>query len=263
MKRTTFVIVFALFFSVLANAQLGRRINVDRALNAVSQGVQSLTITDAQVIEYTNEYMVWMDANNPLCKITDTDAGKQAVAERLANIVSVIPQELINRYNLDIQAYYVVDVNAFATANGAIRMFAGLMELMTDDEILAVVGHEIGHIVNNDSKDAFVRALRVSALREAAASVGGAVGQLSDSQLGELSEALANSQYSQAQEFEADAYGYEMMKQLGRDPNGMASALGVLLKLQEEAGASGNSRFASLFSSHPDLAKRIETLNAR
>ncbi|MDR0332114.1 MAG: M48 family metalloprotease [Dysgonamonadaceae bacterium] len=263
MKRITFLIAFALFFSVLANAQLGRRINVDRALNAVSQGVQSLTITDAQVIEYTNEYMVWMDANNPLVKTTDSDAGKQAVAERLANIVSVIPQELIDRYNLDIQAYYVVDVNAFAAANGAIRMFAGLMELMTDDEILAVVGHEIGHIANNDSKDAFVRALRVSALREAAGSVSGTVSRLSDSQLGELSAALANSQYSQAQEFEADAYGFELLKQLGKDPGAMASALGVLLKLQEEAGASGNSRFASLFSSHPDLARRIETLNAR
>jgi putative metalloprotease len=263
MKKITYVIIFALLSTVAANAQQGRRINVDRAINAVAQGVQSFTITDAQVIEYTNEYMEWMDANNPLCKTTDSDAGKKAVAERLAKIVSVIPESLIKMYNLNIQAYYVVDVNAFACANGDIRMFAGLMELLTDDEILAVIGHEIGHIVNTDSKDAFVRALRVSALREATGSVHGTVGRLSDSQLGELGEALANSQYSQTQEFAADAYGFDFLKQLGKDPANMASALSVLLKLQEEAGSSANSKYAKLFSSHPDLAIRIERLNAK
>ena len=234
-----------------------------RVVNAVSQGVKSFTITDAQVIEYTDEYVQWSDANNPLCKTTDDDKGKRAVAERLAAIVSVIPADLVAAHNLDIQAYYVADVNAFACANGAIRVFAGLMDLMTDDEILAVIGHEIGHIVNNDSKDAFIMALRVSALREAAGAVSGTVSRLSDSQLGELGEALANSQYSQTQEFEADAYGFGLLKQLGKDPGNMASALGVLLELQEEAGSPANSRYAKLFSSHPDLEIRIGTLNGK
>jgi len=262
MRKFAFLIIFALSFGILANAQ-NRRINIDRVTNAVSQGVQSFTITDAQITEYANEYMQWMDRNNPLCKITDRDAGKRAVAERLAKIVSVIPTDLIQKYNLDIQAYFVVDVNAFAAPNGAIRVFAGLMELLTDDEILAVIGHEIGHIANNDSKDAFVRALRVSALREAAGSVSGTVSRLSDSQLGDLAESLANSRYSQAQEFEADAYGFNFLKKLEKNPNSMASALNVLLELQKEAGSPANSRYAQLFSSHPDLSARIDALNGK
>ena len=263
MKKVVFTVVLTLLCNVLASAQFGK-IKLDKATDAVSKGVKSLTITDAEVIEYANEYMKWTDENNPVCKTTDKDAGKKAVANRLAKIVSIIPEDLVKSLNLNILSYYVVDVNAFACANGDIRVFAALMDLMTDDEILAVIGHEMGHVANKDSKDAFVAALRVSALKDAAGAVGGKTVQaLNDSQLGGLAEALANSQYSQKQENEADAYGYEFLKKCGKDPANMASALGVLLKLQEEAGSPENSKFQKLFSSHPDLKKRIETLNKK
>lgn len=246
-----------------ANAQFGK-IKVDKAVNAAVKGAKSFTITDAEVIEYTNEYMNWMDTHNPLCKVTDQDAGKRAVAERLAGITANVPQELIKELNLDIQPYYVIDVNAFACANGDIRVFAALMDLMTDDQILAIIGHEIGHVVNKDSKDAFVAALRMSALKETAGAVGGnTVTALTDSQLGDLAESLGNAQFSQKQESAADDYGYEFMKKCGKDPASMASALGVLLQLQEEAGNAQNSKFDKLFSSHPDLKKRIERLNKK
>ncbi len=35
------------------------------------------------------------------------------------------------------------DVNAFAMANGCIRVYSGLMDMMTDNEVEAVIGHEI------------------------------------------------------------------------------------------------------------------------
>jgi len=248
-------------YSAGMNAQFGK-IKVDKAINAATKGVKSFLVSDAEIIEYTNEYMRWMDANNQVCKTTDADPGMKAAADRLAKIASVIPVNLVKSLNLNILSYYVVDVNAFACANGDVRVFAALMDLMTDDEILAVIGHEIGHVVNKDSKDAFVTALRVSALKDAAGAVGGnTVNKLNDSQLGDLAEALANSQYSQKQESAADAYGYEFLKKCGKDPGNMASSLGVLLKLQEEAATPDNSKFQKLFSNHPDLKKRIEVLN--
>ena len=263
MKKILLTLVVVGLCSMGANAQLGK-IKLDKAVNAASKAVKSLTISDAEVIQYADEYMEWTDTHNPVCKTTDKDKGMKAVADRLANIVSVIPADLTNQLNLNILSYYVVDVNAFACANGDIRVFAGLMDLLTDDEILAVIGHEIGHVVNKDSKDAFVAALRISALKDAASAVGGnTVSKLTDSQLGDLAEALSNAQYSQKQENAADAYGYEFLQRCGKDPANMASSLGVLLKLQEEAGSAENSKFQNLFSSHPDLKKRIETLNKR
>jgi putative metalloprotease len=74
---------------------------------------------------------------------------------------------------------------------------------------------------------------------------------------------LGNAQFSQKQEIEADAYGYELLKKCGKDPANMASSLSVLLKLQEEAGSPQNTKFQRLFSSHPDLKIRIEALNKK
>lgn len=263
MKKLFLSMALILSCSFAANAQFGK-IKVDKAVSAAQAGVKAFTVSDAEVIEYTNEYMDWMDKNNPLCSTTDTDAGKKAVADRLVKITSAIPQNLKDELKLNIQPYYVVDVNAFACANGDVRIFAGLMDLMTDDQILAVIGHEIGHVANKDSKDQFVNSLRMSALKETAGAVGGAsVTALTDSQLGDLAESLSNAQFSQKQESQADEYGYNFLKSCGKDPKSMASSLGVLLALQEKAGSPENSNFKKLFSSHPDLKKRIEKLNKK
>jgi putative metalloprotease len=80
-------------------------------------------------------------------------------------------------------------------------------------------------------------------------------------QPGDLGEALANAQYSQKQESAADKYGYEFLKTCNKDSKFMAQSLGILLKLQEEAGGDPSSKFSKLLSSHPDLKKRIATLN--
>lgn len=263
MKKLFLGVTLAIMCISSANAQFGK-IKVDKAANAVSKGVKSFTLTDAELKGYADECTKWEDEHNTLCKTTDKAANTKAYAKRLQGIVKNVPQSLIDQYSLDIQAYHVIDVNAFARPNGSIRIFTSLMDLMTDDQILAVIGHEIGHVVNKDSKDAFVTALRMSALKDAAAAAGGnAVTALTDSQLGDLSEALANAQFSQKQENGADDYGYQFMKSCNKDASNMASSLGVLLSLQEEAGSAENSSFKKLFSSHPDLKKRIERLNKK
>lgn len=261
MKRFFISLLVVAMFSITANAQFGKIKISDKTVSAVSKTAQAFTLTDGQIAAYCKEYVDWSDKNNPLCKITDKDKGKKAVATRLANIVKNIPITEVDGMKLDIQAYYVVDINAFACANGSIRVFAGLMEVMTDDEILAVIGHEIGHVVNKDSKNAFKTALLSSALKDAAASAGGTTAALSNSQLGSLGEALGNAQFSQKQEIAADKYGYEFLKQCGKDKTNMASSLGVLLTLQQEGGGDSRSKIDKLMSTHPDLDKRIKTLS--
>lgn len=264
MKKIILALGLAALCSFSANAQFGGKVNTKKALGSATKAAKSFTITDAEINQYCDEYIQWMDTHNPLCKMDDESAGRKAVATRLAGIVSTLPANVISQYNLDIKSYYVIDVNAFACANGSIRVFAALMDLMTDDQILAIICHEIAHVANKDSKDAFVTALRVSALKDAASSVSGSTAaKLSDSQLGDLAESMGNAQFSQKQESSADAFGYDLLKQLGKDPSLMASSLAVLKKLQDEAGTPEQSQYQKLFSSHPDLAKRIETLNKK
>lgn len=263
MKKILLALSIIIVCGLSANAQFGK-IKTGKALTAISKGVKSLTLTDAELKEYADECTKWEDEHNHLCKTSDKYKNTKEYAERLDKIVANIPDNLIKEHNLDIKAYHVTDVNAFARPNGSIRIFTSLMDILTDDQILAVIGHEIGHIANKDSKDAFVTALRMSALKDAAGAVGGdKVEKLTNSQLGELTEALGNAQFSQKQENAADDYGYELMKKCGKDTAGMADALGALLKLQVEAGTPENSSFNKLFSSHPDLKKRIERLNKK
>lgn len=119
---------------------------------------------------------------------------------------------------LNFKVYRVVDVNAFACADGSIRVFSSLMDIMSDEELQGVIGHEVGHIAHKDSKKAFRTALLTSALKDGISSQGGTAAQLTDSQLGSLGEALVNSTYSQKLERDADDYGYEFLKkaEIGR-----------------------------------------------
>ena len=164
---------------------------------------------------------------------------------------------------LNFKVYYVIDVNAFACADGSVRVFSSLMDIMTDEELLGVIGHEVGHVAHKDSKNGFRTALLTSALKDGISSQGGKAAALTDSQLGDLGEALVNATYSQKQECAADDYGYEFLKKAGKNPWAMALSFQKLKKLQEEAGAQKSSKLNQLFSTHPDLDARIQRMEER
>jgi putative metalloprotease len=158
---------------------------------------------------------------------------------------------------LNFKVYNVVDVNAFACADGSVRVLAGLMDIMTDEELLGVIGHEIGHVKNNDVKDAFKTSLLTSALKDGVSSQSGTVAQLTNSQFGALAESLSNAKFSQKQESAADDYGYEFLKGCGKNPWAMALSFEKLNALESGASASTMDK---LLSSHPDTAKRAKKM---
>ena len=97
----------------------------------------------------------------------------------------------VDGLKLNFGVYEVIDVNAFACGDGSVRICAGLMDVMTDEEVMAVVGHEIGHVVHTDSKDAMKNAYLRSAVKNAAGAANDKVAKLTDSELGAMAEALA------------------------------------------------------------------------
>ncbi len=244
-----------LLFAAIAIASINvshAQFNLGKALKSGAKVVKAATLTDEQMAAYVKEYIEWLDANNPVCE------GECPYAVRLAKITKNINDESIN-----IKAYRVIDVNAFACADGSIRVFAGLMDIMSDQEILGIVGHEIGHIKNSDSKDAFRTALLASALRDGISSAGGTAAQLSNSQLGGLGEAVANSAFSKDQEHKADEYGYNFLKEHNENPWAMAQSFEQLKKMMEEMGAEKSNAVQQLFSTHPDLDNRIKRMTKK
>ena len=99
-----------------------------------------------------------------------------------------------------------------------------------------------------------------SAAKNAAGAAGGVMEKLTDSQLGDIAQALSNAQFSQKQETEADEYGFEFCIKYGFDPYGMANALEKLNNLSDGQQAS---KFQKMFSSHPDSAKRSSRMREK
>ena len=238
-------------FTMPAMAQF----NLKKAVSGATKAVQAVTLTDEQMRGYVKEYIDWMDQHNQVC------ADDNEYTIRLKRLTEGLTD--VEGVPLNFKVYYVTDVNAFACADGSIRVFSSLMDIMSDEELLGVIGHEVGHIAHKDSKKGFRTALLASALKDGVSSQGGTAAKLTDSQLGDLGEALVNSTYSQKQERGADDYGYEFLKKSGKNPWAMALSFRKLKQMQEEAGVQKSSKMNQLFSTHPDLDARIKRMEER
>ena len=246
-------IFIALVVAIGCAMPVSAQLNIKKIAGGAAKVAQGLTLTDAQMAQYVKEYIDWMDTHNKVCPENDPYTIRLRKLTEGLTSVEGIP--------LNFKVYDVIDVNAFACADGSVRVFSSLMDIMSDDELLGVIGHEIGHVANKDSKKSFRTALMTSALKDAVASTGNTAAALTDSQLGSLGESLVNSTYSQKQERAADDYGYEFLKKSGKNPWAMALSFKRLKQLQGDAPK--NSKLNQLFSTHPDLDSRIKRMEER
>ena len=251
MKKVAFrflIFVLLLGSSVQADAQF----NLARALGALFKTAQAFTLSDEQMAAYVKESVEQMDKNNT---VLPEDS---KYTQRLRRLTKGISDA--DGIPLNFKVYDVKDINAFACPDGSVRVFSALMDMMDDNELMGIIGHEIGHVVKRHSKNAFKNELLGGALKDIIASTDGRVAALTDSQLTQLGESLLNARYSQKQETEADDCGYDFLVQNGLNPWGMVMAFE---KMQGLEGNSSQSIVQKMFSSHPDTAKRIQNMTAR
>ena len=247
-------LLFALIFGGLSfgSFEASAQFNLKKAVGAVSKTAQALTLTDEQMAAYVKQSVEWMDKNNPV--LPEDNEYTQRLRRLTANVKDAdgIP--------LNFKGYDVIDVNAFACPDGSVRVFSSLMDIMSDDELMGVIGHEIGHVIKRHSKNAMKQELLTGALKDAAGAANNKVAQLTDSQLGAISESLINAKYSQKQETEADECGYDFLVANGLNPWGMAMAFE---KLSGSEDGAKQSTIQKMFSSHPDTQKRIKRMSER
>lgn len=250
MKQTIklFALLMLLAVSVPASAQF----NLKRAVSGAAKAAKAVTLTDDQMAAYVKESVDWMDEHNPVLPEDDP------YTIRLRKLTDGITEA--DGIPLNFKVYNVIDINAFACPDGSVRVFSSLMDKMTDEELLGVIGHEIGHVMKRHSKNAFRTQLLADALKDGVASTGGKAAALSDSQLTGLTQSLINAKYSQKQENEADDCGYDFLVANGKNPWGMVMAFE---KLQNMEGGQKSSYFEKMFSSHPETKARIERMTQR
>ncbi|WP_066333214.1 M48 family metallopeptidase [Azohydromonas lata] len=150
------------------------------------------------------------------------------------------------------------EVNAFCAPGGKIGVFTGLVRKLqlTDDELAAVMGHEIAHALREHSREQVsqqtVSGAVVEGLAAASPNNAGIVGTLGNAG----AQLFLHLPFSRDMELEADVMGLELMARAGYDPR---QAPQVWKKMQRLSGGQEPVQF---FSTHPNSANRIAALEA-
>lgn len=248
-KKFNLYVIFFFFGVTISNAQINFG---ERALGALQNAASSFTFTNEDAAKLSLQAVNKMDKDNKMA------SSKDAYAIRLNKIFGKHISE--NDLKLNYKVYLTKDLNAFATADGSVRVFSGLMDVMDDNQLLAVIGHEIGHVANHDSRDAIKAVYRKAALIDAAASQSDKIAAVTDGQLGQIASALIDSRHSRAQESEADNFSYEFMKKHGYNVNAVAAAFEVLANMSKGEEANFISQ---MMSSHPNPQERANKARER
>lgn len=244
------LLILALAAVSLSGCGLLSAVNWDsgQLMSAAGNALTAATISNAQVVELSRQTVAQMDAQNKV------DNGTYA-----ARLNKLMKNVKVDGLDLNYKVYITKEVNAFACGDGSIRVYSGLMDVMDDSELMAIIGHEVGHVVHHDTKDAMKRAYMTAAARDVV-NAAGTVGAIAQTSIGDLAEAFVGSQFSQKQEYAADDYGFSFAVKYGHSPYSMYNSLAKLVNM---SGGSQASLVQKMFSSHPDSAERAMKMKAK
>lgn len=147
------------------------------------------------------------------------------------------------------------ELNASCGPGGKIIFYSGIIDKLklTDDEIAAVMGHEIAHALREHGREAMSKAYGVQVGSQIAALMGASQAAL---QLGNLgAEYLMTLPNSRNNETEADLIGLELAARAGYDPS-------AAITLWQKMAQSGGGKPPEFMSTHPSDSARITQLQA-
>lgn len=212
-------------------------------------------VSDVEVAAMGQEAWQKMLAETPVSERRDYRGALERVTLRLLDTVNEDPGEW------QVAVFASPQVNAFALPGKRIGVYEGMFEVAeTEDMLAAIVGHEIGHLAAEHSKERieaqvatnaglrliawFLNAGEVEYADEIAAALGLGV------QVGLLLP------YNRDQELEADEIGLETMAAAAFDPR---QAVTLWRRMEEVAGRRGPEFLAT----HPAPRSRIQAIKAK
>ena len=151
------------------------------------------------------------------------------------------------------------EINAFSAPGGLVMISRGMVRLCkNEDELAAVLAHEIGHVENQHGLRAIKKGRLTSALTtlalEAGKNLGGSdLAQLTEAFSGSITDitgTMMNSGYARTTEFQADKSAVAIMKNCGYDP---AALVGMLQEMQKRWVPNG----PGFGHTHPEPNVRI------
>ena len=184
--------------------------------------------------------------------------------ERLKTIANrLIPQTAVFRddthsWNWGLQLIDSPLVNATCAPGGRITFYSGIINKLnlTDDEIAAIMGHEIAHAVREHGRERVSQAMAQNVIANVALAAAGAGSAQSIDAANQIMQYVLVLPNSRQNETEADAIGLEIAARGGYDPR---AAITLWEKMSKESKGKNPPEF---LSTHPSNENRIKELAA-
>jgi predicted Zn-dependent protease len=181
------------------------------------------------------------------------------IAKRLIAVVDVFRTDALE-WNWQISLINSKEINAFCMPGGKILFTTGIIQNLdlTDDEVAAIMGHEIAHALREHSREQISQQVGLEliyALLNAAATAKG-VTPLDHDQWQQGMNLLVAPPHSRKQEIESDKIGLELMARAGYNPD---AAVNVWKKMQ---AIEKKPEKTDYLSTHPSHINRIKVLQS-
>ncbi len=192
-------------------------------------------------------------------KVLNTDpvmlARVQTIANRLIPHVATYRPDAVN-WKWEVSVFKSDEVNAFCMAGGKMAVYSGLIEKLkiTDDELAAVMGHEIAHALREHVREQQSRQQVLGGVGVVAVIGGALMGVNVDPNLTQTGLQVAfGLPHSRQAEVEADGIGLELAARAGFNPK-------AAITLWQKMGALGGERSPTFLSTHPSPESRAADL---
>ena len=149
------------------------------------------------------------------------------------------------------------EINGFSLPGGHVYVTTALVRLANENELGAVLCHEVGHLVARHSLRTLKKSKEYDDIANSLGELTGVAGSIAHDlgvSLGQIVGAGMLTMHSRDEEREADFLGVRAMPRAGLDPQGMITMFQKLLRIEERE----SDLLGSLFSDHPDAQERIE-----
>jgi hypothetical protein len=209
-------------------------------------------VNGAAAREYSN-LLAQASRRGALDRDPNQVARVRAITDRLIGQTGVFRRDALAwQWEMHVISYR--EVNAWSMPGGKMAVYTGFLERLqpTDDELAAVIGHEIAHALREHTRERISERLATGLLLDVAISALGL-----DERRALLAELVTQVTFtlpnSRLHEQEADLIGVELAARAGFDPNGAVS-------LWQKMSRQGGGSLPEFLSTHPSPTTRVRDL---
>lgn len=218
---------------------------------------QAMLVSSAEIEEASAEQYQQVIAEAKKKNALNRDARQVARVRAIAN--RLIPQTTVFRpdaakWTWEVNVLASDQLNAWCMAGGKIAFYSGLIDKLSlsDDEIAAVMGHEIAHALREHARERVSRSM-ATGMGVAIVSAALGIGQAGNDLMGSLAKVTFELPNSRLHETEADRIGVELAARAGYDPY-------AAVRLWQKMAGQGGGSPPQFLSTHPSHQSRQKDL---